>query len=119
MLAGGDCAGLCPAEQFIGRDRALTHLQVLFGVVGDTLGKLVRMRQEKVDVEGARLSEHLFGGMQGSSLLAIGSSLPTFAQVKEQFRRARRLSHRVVLLMRTIVLNASSVLLLWLVVKLF
>ncbi len=119
MLAGFDRAGLGPGEQFISGDGALTHLEVLLRVVGDALGKLLSMRQEKVDVEGASPIEHLFSGMQGRSFLTIGSPLPAFAQVKEQFRRAGRLSHLVVLLMRTKVLNAASVLLLSLVVKLF
>jgi hypothetical protein len=56
------------------------------------------MRQEKVNLEGARLIEHPFSGIQGCSFLGIGSSLPACAQVKEQFRRARGLAHRVVLL---------------------
>jgi hypothetical protein len=119
MLTGFDRADLRPGEQFMGGDGALTHLEVLLRVVGDALGKLLGMRQEKVDVEGARPIEQLFSGMQGRSFLPIGSPLPAFAQVKEQFHRAGRLSHLVVLLMRTKVLNASSVLLLSFIVKLF
>ena len=67
MLTGCDRTDLRPGEQFIGGDGALTHLQVLLRVVGDALGKLGGMRQEKVDVEGARLIEHLCSGMQGRS----------------------------------------------------
>jgi hypothetical protein len=93
MLTGFDRAGFGPAEQFIGGDGAFTQLQVLLRVVGHPLGKLVRMRQEKVNVESARLIEHLCGGIQGRAFLGIGSPLPAFAQVKEQFRRAGRLSH--------------------------
>jgi hypothetical protein len=118
MLAGCDREGLGPGEQFIGGDGALTHLQVFLRVVGDALGKLIRMRQEKVEVERARLIEHLFSGIQGRSFLGIGAPSPAFALVKEQFRRAGRLSHLVALLMRTKVLNVSSVRLLSLVVKL-
>jgi len=45
--------------------------------------------------------------------------LPAFAQIKHQFGGASGLSHPVVLLIRTNILDASSVLLLPLDVKLF
>jgi hypothetical protein len=108
MFAGCDRAGFGPGEQFIGGDRALAHLQVLLRVVRHPLGQLLGMRQEKVDVESTRLIEHLFSGIQSRSFLAIGSPLPACAQVKEQLRRARCLSHLVALLVRTKVLKCPQ-----------
>ncbi len=93
MVARFDGAGLGPAEQLIGRDGPLAHLQMLFRVVRDTLSQLVGMGQEEVDVEGARCIEHLDGGSEGGSFVGIGSSLVSLAQVKEQFRCPYGLSH--------------------------
>jgi hypothetical protein len=113
------CAGFSPGQQFMGRNAAFAHLQVLFTVIDHALGQLACMRQKEVDVEGARGSQHLCRRIQGGSFLAIGSSLVSPAQVKEQFRGASGLAHAVVLLLRTNVRGASSVLRLYLVVKLF
>jgi hypothetical protein len=65
------------------------------------------------------LREHEGGGIKGGSFGRIGSSLVSLAQVKQQFGGARGLAHLELLLMRTKVLDASSLPLLRLVVKLF
>ena len=57
--------------------------------------------------------------MQVRSFSCIGSSLVSLPQIKWEFGRTRGLAHRVVLLLRTNVLGASSVLPSHLVVKLF
>src|SRR5258708_22739855 len=90
--------GFGAAEQFVGGDRPLSHLQVLLRIVGDALSQLVGMRQKKVNVEGACLIEQAASGIQGGSFVCIGSSLVSLAQVKQQFGGARGLAHRVVLL---------------------
>src|SRR5215831_500410 len=77
------------------------------------------MGQEEVDVEGARPIQDLDRRGEGGLFVGIGSSLVSLAQVKEQFRGTRGLAHPVMLLIRTKVLAASSVLLVCLVVKLF
>ncbi len=119
MLTGFDRAGFGPGKQFIGGDGALPHFQMLLRVVRDAFGELVGIRQQKVDVEGPRSVEHPDCGIEGGSFAGIGSSLPAVTQIKEEFRGAGRLSHLAVLLTRTKVLDAPSVLLLSLVVKLF
>jgi len=78
----------------MGRNETFAHLQVFFTVVGDLFGQLVGMRQKKIDVEGARLIEHLAGSIEGGSFLGIGSSLGAVAQVKKQFGGPVGLSHR-------------------------
>src|SRR5258708_15373909 len=110
--------GFGAAEQFVGGDRPLAELQVLLRIVGDALRQLVGMRQKKVEVEGACLIEHEGSGIQSGAFVRIGSSLVAPAQGKQQFGGARGLAHAVVLLLRTNVLNPSSVLRLDLVVKL-
>ncbi len=77
------------------------------------------MSKKKVDVKGARCVEQGHGLIEKRAFAGIGSPLPAFAQVKQQFRGASGISHLVLLLVRTKVLNASSLLLLSLVVKLF
>jgi hypothetical protein len=111
-------AGFSPAEQFMGRNEAFAQLQVFFAVIDHALGELLGMRQKEVNVESAHGSQHRCRRIQGGSFLVIGSSLVSPAQVKGQFRSARGLAHPVVLLLRTNVLGASSVLRVDLVVKL-
>jgi hypothetical protein len=77
------------------------------------------MRQKKVNVKGARPIQYLNRRAESGLFVRIGSSLVSPAQVKQQFGGASGLAHPVMLLMRTKVLNASSLLRLCLGVKLF
>jgi len=63
-------AGFGPAEQFMGRNEAFAQLQMLLTVVGHPLGELVGMRQKEVHIESTCSVEHLFSGLQSTTLLA-------------------------------------------------
>ncbi len=119
MLFGCDATGFGPGQQLVGTDRPLPHFQMLFRIVGNALCQLVGMGQKEVDVEGPRLGKHLDGGIEESAFFAIGSSLVALVQGKRELGGACRVSHAAVLLMRTNVLDASSILPLRLLVKLF
>jgi hypothetical protein len=88
----------------MGGDEAFAQLQVLFPVIGHALGQLACMRQKEVEVEGAGLGQHLRRRKQGGAFLAIGSSLISFPQIKQEFGRSAGLSHLVLLLLETCVL---------------
>ena len=111
-------AGFGPGQQLVGTDPPLPHFRMLFRIIGDAFCQLVGMGQKEVDVEGARLGKHLDGGIEEGAFFAIGSSLVALVQGKRELGSACRLSHAAVLLMRTKVLDASSVLPLCLLVKL-
>jgi hypothetical protein len=119
MLFGCDATGFGPGQQLVGTDRPLPHFQMLFRIIGDALCQLVGMGQKEVDVEGARLGKHLDGGIEQSVFFAIGSSLVALVQGKRELGGACCSSHWAALLMRTKVPDASSVLPLCLLVKLF
>jgi hypothetical protein len=93
MGGGFHRVGLRPGEQFMSGNEAFAQLQVLLAVVGDALGQLVGMRQKKVEVEGACLSQHLCRRIQGGSFLAIGSSLAPVSQGNAQLGGPAGLSH--------------------------
>src|SRR5258708_15749999 len=90
-----------------------------FGVVDNAFSQLVGMGQERGEVEGTDSFQYLERRGKSGLFACIRSSLVSLAQVKREFRGARGLSHAGVLLQRTNVLNAFSVLLFCLVVKLF
>src|SRR5215469_4035392 len=119
MFAGGHGVGFGPGEELVGGDEPRPQFLMLLGVVGYALSKLVSMRQEEVHIESARPVEHLDRGLQRGALARIGSPDVPGIQIKRKFGGAGGLSHLVVLLGRTNVLAAFSLLLFWLVVKLF
>src|SRR5260370_7473196 len=119
MVLRFDCGGFGPGQPLVGTDRSLQHFRMLFRIRGNAFCQLVGMGQKEVDVEGPRLGKHLDGDIEERAFFAIGSSLVALVQGKRELGSACRLSHAAVLLTRTKVLDASSVLLLCLLVKLF
>ena len=72
-----------------------------------------------MDIEGARPIQYLDRRSESGLFVCIGSSLVSLAQIKQEFGGTCRLSHATALPMRTKVPDASSVLPLCLLVKLF
>src|SRR5215471_3480278 len=111
MFAGSYGVGFGPGEQLVGGDEPLPPFLVLLGGVGYALSKLVSMRQKEVHIECTCPVEHLDRGLQSGALARIGSSDIPVVQIKRKFGGAGGLSHLVVLLVRTNVLAAFSLLL--------
>ena len=93
VVRGFASGGFSPGEQFMGRDRAFPHLQVLVGVEDHRFPEFFRMCQEELDVEGTPPVEYLRGLIQVRSFARIGSALGSFPHVKEQLGGPFRLPH--------------------------
>ena len=78
----------------MGRNGTLPHFQVLLRVEEHRFLELLRVRQEKVDIEGAPVSEHLCSPVKQRTFAGIGSPFVSLGEVEEQLCRSSGLSHR-------------------------
>jgi hypothetical protein len=78
----------------MGRNGPLPHFQVLLRVEEHRFLELLRVRQEKVDREGAPVIEHLCGPVKQRTFAAIGSPFVSLGEVEEQLCRSPGLAHR-------------------------
>src|SRR5258708_17616695 len=68
---------------------------MLLGVIGDSLGELLVMRQQEIEEESAGLGEDGRGLHQGIPLLGIGSSTRASGEIKLKDGTACRFAHGV------------------------
>src|SRR5258708_20110885 len=68
---------------------------MLLGVIGDSLGELLVMRQQEIEEESAGLGEDGRGLHQGIPLLGIGSSTRASGELKLKDGTACRFAHGV------------------------
>jgi hypothetical protein len=78
----------------MGRNGPLPHFQVLLRVEEHRFLELLRVRQEKVDREGAPVIEQLCGPVKKRTFAAIGSPFVSLGEVEEQLCRSPGLAHR-------------------------
>src|SRR6266487_259058 len=93
MLGSFDGLKLRPGEQLVGRNQSFPHFLVVLGEVGNALGDVFGMEEEKGHVESTSCIQNRSRLFQVCSFAGIGSSLFPLSESKGEFCGTHSLSH--------------------------